>query len=80
MQANIEFGGDAIPQIGTAPAHHPIGLAVRAVFHPLRHFAQLGCGQTRLAARPWPVREPGQAIDIPLPRPRPFAAAGDQKP
>jgi len=29
----------------------------------------------------WDVREPGQAVDIPLPRPRPFeAAAGDQKP
>jgi len=29
----------------------------------------------------WDVRDPGQAVDIPLPRPRPFeAAAGDQKP
>jgi len=29
----------------------------------------------------WDIREPGQAVDIPLPRPRPFeAAAGDQKP
>ena len=39
MRMNIEFGGDAVTRIGTAPAHHAIGVEVRAVFHPLRHFA-----------------------------------------
>src|SRR5580704_12437122 len=42
MQMNFEFGGDAVTQVSTAPAHHAIGLEVRAVFHPLRHFAPLG--------------------------------------
>jgi hypothetical protein len=28
----------------------------------------------------WDIREPGQVADIPLPRPRPFEAAADQKP
>jgi hypothetical protein len=28
----------------------------------------------------WDIREPGQPADIPLPRPRPFEAAADQKP
>jgi hypothetical protein len=28
----------------------------------------------------WDIREPGQVTDIPLPRPRPFAAAADEKP
>jgi hypothetical protein len=64
MQVNIEFGGDAVTQIGTAPAHHAIALAVRAVFHPLRHFGQLGFGQTRPARRAGPIREPGQAIRV----------------
>src|SRR3982074_3501598 len=26
MQVNIEFGGDAVPQVGTAPAYHAIRL------------------------------------------------------
>lgn len=64
MQVDIEFGGDAVPQVGTAPAYHAIGLAVRAIFHPLRHFAPLGFGQTRPAPRPGPVRQPGQAIRV----------------
>ena len=64
MQMNIEFGGDAVTQVSTAPAHHAIGLEVRAVFYPLRHFAPLGFGQTRLAPRPGPVRQPSQAIRV----------------
>jgi hypothetical protein len=36
MQVNIEFGGDAVTQIGTTPAHHAIALAVGTVFS---HFA-----------------------------------------
>ena len=64
MQMNIEFGGDAVTQISTAPAHHAIGLEVRAVFYPLRHFAPLGLGQTRLTPRPGPVRQPRQAIRV----------------
>jgi hypothetical protein len=28
----------------------------------------------------WDIREPAQVADIPLPRPRPFEAAADQKP
>ena len=62
MQVNMEFGGDAVTQVSTAPAHHAIGLEVRAVFYPLRHFAPLGLGQTRLTPRPVPVREPRQAF------------------
>jgi len=34
MQVNIEFGGDAVPQVGTAPAYHAIRLEVRAIFYP----------------------------------------------
>jgi hypothetical protein len=64
MQMNIEFGGDAVTQVGTAPAHHAVGLEVGAVFYPLRHFAPLGFGQTRLTPRPRPVREPRQAIPV----------------
>jgi hypothetical protein len=59
MQMNIEFGGGAVTLVSTAPAHHAIGLEVRAVFYPLRHFAPLGFGQTRLTPRPGPVRERG---------------------
>ncbi len=55
MQLNIEFGGDAVTQVGTAPAHHAIGLAVRAVFHPLRHLTPLGLGEARLVARAGPI-------------------------
>ena len=44
MQMNIEFGGDAVTQVGTAPAYHAVGLGIRAVFRPLRHLAQLGFG------------------------------------
>src|SRR5580704_12945668 len=54
IQLNIEFGGDAVTQVGTAPAHHAIGLAVRAVFHPRRHLTPLGLGAARLAARAGP--------------------------
>jgi hypothetical protein len=64
MQVNIEFRGDAVTQIGTAPAHHAITLAVGTVFHPLRHFAPLGFGQTQPARRAGPIREPGQAIRV----------------
>jgi hypothetical protein len=64
MQMNIEFGGDAITQVSTAPAHHAIGLEVRAVFYPLRYFNLLGFGQTRLTPRPGSVRQPGQAIRV----------------
>src|ERR1700730_16962570 len=64
MQMNIEFGGDAGTQVGTAPAYHAVGLGIRAVFHPLRHLAQLGFGQTRLTPRPGPVREPRQAVGV----------------
>ena len=64
MQVNIEFGGDAVPQVGTAPAYHAIRLEVRAIFYPLRHFAPLGFGQTRLTPRPGPVRQPGQATRV----------------
>ncbi len=60
MQMNIEFGGDAVTQVSTAPAHHAIGLEVRAVFYPLRYFAPLGFGQTRLTPRPGPVRRPAK--------------------
>jgi len=60
VQMNIEFGGNAVTQVSTAPAHHAIGLEVRAVFHPLRHFAPLGFGQTRLTPRPGPVRQPAK--------------------
>src|ERR1019366_9109671 len=58
MQMNIEFGGDAVTQISTAPAHHAIGVEVRAVFYPLRHFAPLGFGQTRLTPGPGPSAQP----------------------
>ena len=64
MQMNIEFGGDAVTQVSTAPAHHAISLEVRAVFYPLRYFAPLGFGQTRLTPRPGPVRQPSQAIRV----------------
>ena len=57
MQMNIEFGGDAVTQVGTAPAYHAVGLAIRAVLHPLRHLAQLGFGQTRLTPRARAMRE-----------------------
>ena len=63
MQMNIEFGGDVVTQVSTAPAHHAIGLEVRAVFYPLRHFAPLGFGQTKLTPRPGPV-QPSQAIRV----------------
>jgi hypothetical protein len=43
MQANMEFGGDAVPQIGAAPAHHAIGLEVRAALHPRGHLVSLNC-------------------------------------
>src|ERR1700704_6675124 len=61
MQMNIEFDGDAVTQVGTAPAYHAVGLGIRAVFHPLRHLAQLGFGQTRLTPRPGPVPRPPQS-------------------
>jgi hypothetical protein len=50
MQVNIEFGGDAVTQIGTAPAHHAIALAVRTVFS---HFAaSLNWASARRGRRP----------------------------
>jgi hypothetical protein len=49
MRMNIEFGGDAVTRIGTAPAHHATGLAARAIFHPLRHFAPRACAARRRA-------------------------------
>ena len=76
VQMNIEFGGNAVTQVSTAPAHHAIGLEVRAVFHPLRHFAPLGFGQTRLTPRPGPVRQPGQAIRVVSDAPSRVASAG----
>ena len=59
MQMNIEFGGDAVTQISTAPAHHAIGLEVRAVFY---HFATRSAGPRPDAAdaRPGPVRQPAK--------------------
>src|SRR6202011_5297481 len=36
MQMNMEFGGDAVPQVSTAPAHHAIGLEVRTASPPTR--------------------------------------------
>ena len=64
MQVNIEFGGDAVTQVSPAPAHPAIGLAVRAVFPPLRHLAPLGFGQTRPAPRPGPAGEPRHPIPV----------------
>ena len=55
MQMNIEFGGDAVTQVGTAPAYHAVGLGIRAVFHPLRHLTPLGLGEARPAARAGPI-------------------------
>jgi hypothetical protein len=57
-QMKIEFGGDAVTQVGTAPADHAVGLGIRA---PSTHSAQLGFGQTRLTPR---VREPRQAVGV----------------
>jgi hypothetical protein len=60
-QMKIEFGGDAVTQVGTAAADHAVGLGIRA---PSTHFAtsaQLGFGQTRLTPR---VREPRQAVGV----------------
>src|ERR1700730_12056336 len=48
MQMNMEFGGDAVPQVSTAPAHHAIGLEVRTALHPLGHLTPLGLGEARL--------------------------------
>ena len=63
MQINIEFGGDAVTQVSTAPAHHAIGLEVRAVFYPLRYFAPLASVR-RADAQAGPVRQPSQAIRV----------------
>jgi hypothetical protein len=60
-QMKIEFGGDAVTQVGTAAADHAVGLGIRA---PSTHFAtsaQLGFGQTRLTPM---VREPRQAVGV----------------
>src|SRR3984893_8580566 len=72
MQMNIEFGGDAVTQVGTAPAYHGVGLGIRAVFHPLRHLAQLGFGQTRLTPR---LAPPTAADDHPAAWQSPEGAA-----
>jgi hypothetical protein len=64
MQMNMEFGGDAVTQVSPAPAHPAIGLAVRAVLHPLRHFAPLGLDEARLTARAGPVGEPRHPIPV----------------
>jgi hypothetical protein len=55
MQVNMEFGGDAVPQVGTAPAHHAIRLEIRAALHPRGHLTPLGLGEARLAARAGPI-------------------------
>ena len=51
MQVNMKFRGDAVTQVGTAPAHHAIRLEVRAALYPLGHLTPLGLGEARLAAR-----------------------------
>ena len=41
MHADAKVRGDAVTQIGTAPARHPVCLAVRAALNPLRHLGPL---------------------------------------
>jgi hypothetical protein len=60
-QMKIEFGGDAVTQVGTAPADHAVGLGIRASSTHFATSAQLGFGQTRLTPR---VREPRQAVGV----------------
>ena len=55
MQMNMEFGGDAVTQVGTAPAHHAVGLDVRTALHSLSDLTPLGLGEARLAARAGPI-------------------------
>ena len=45
MQVNMEFGGDAVPQVSTAPAHHAIGLEVRGGFWSFNWATRSRCEQ-----------------------------------
>src|SRR6202023_2938737 len=81
MQMNMEFGGDAVPQVSTAPAHHAIGLEVRTALHPLGHLTPLGLGGARPKAPPSHPRcseKPSRAASAgPCHRPARPTAAND---
>jgi hypothetical protein len=66
MHADAKVRGDAVTQIGTAPARHPVCLAVRAALNPLRHLGPLlgqdagpnsaGCAPRRRLKKAWSLR------------------------
>jgi hypothetical protein len=64
VHANAELAQDAIPQVHTPPAHHPVPLQVRAGLGPSDQLLFLRLRQRWVPARRMKIAEPVKSVVI----------------